>query len=160
MSYTLGQAAKAVGMSKTSILRSIKAGRISAGRDEFGQWAIEPCELHRVYPPLADDTGTGNGTEERGVTGGETALAEASTRAALAVSSADVVARFRARSKAGHLCRICPSNRQPERNDIYVIAVTSDGQPCVSCITSWQRPASLNSWASEWHAGKPSGATP
>jgi len=84
MGYTLGQAAKAVGMSKTSILRSIKAGRISAGRDEFGQWAIEPCELHRVYPPLADDTGTGNGTEERGVTGGETALAEASTRAILA----------------------------------------------------------------------------
>ena len=32
MSYTLGQAAKAVGISKTSILRSIKAGRISAGR--------------------------------------------------------------------------------------------------------------------------------
>jgi hypothetical protein len=84
MGYTLGQAAKAVGMSKTSILRSIKTGRISAGRDEFGQWAIEPCELHRVYPPLADDTGTGNGTEERGVTGGEPALAEATTRATLA----------------------------------------------------------------------------
>jgi hypothetical protein len=84
MGYTLGQAAKAVGMSKTSILRSIKTGRISAGRDEFGQWAIEPCELHRVYPPLADDTGTGNGTEERGVTGGEPALAIATTRATLA----------------------------------------------------------------------------
>ena len=67
MGYTLGQAAKAVGMSKTSILRSIKAGRISAGRDELGQWAIEPCELH--YPPLTDDTARGNGTEERGVTG-------------------------------------------------------------------------------------------
>jgi hypothetical protein len=40
--------------------------------------------LHRVYPPLADDTGTGNGTEERGVTGGETAPPEASTRATLA----------------------------------------------------------------------------
>src|SRR6202030_2605512 len=38
----------------------------------------------RVYPPLTDDTATGNGTEERGVTGGETALAEASTRATLA----------------------------------------------------------------------------
>ena len=71
MGHTLGQAAKAVGMSKTSIL----------GQD---QCRIEPCELHRVYPPLADDTGTGNGTEERGVTGGETALAEASTRATLA----------------------------------------------------------------------------
>jgi hypothetical protein len=84
MGYTLGQAAKAVGMSKTSILRSIKAGRISAGRDEFGQWAIEPCELHRVYPPLTDDTGTPNGAEERGVTGGGAALAEAKARAELA----------------------------------------------------------------------------
>jgi hypothetical protein len=55
-----------------------------AGRDEFCQRAIEPCELHRVHPPLADVTGTGNGTGERGVTGGETALAEASTRATLA----------------------------------------------------------------------------
>ena len=85
MSYTLGQAAKAVGMSKTSILRSIKAGRISAGRDELGQWAIEPCELHRVYPALSeDDPGTGNGTGERAGTGGGTALAVAHARAALA----------------------------------------------------------------------------
>jgi hypothetical protein len=84
MSYTLGQAAKAVGMSKTSILRSIKAGRISAGRDKFGQWAIEPCELHRVYPARTEETVTGNGTGERALTGRETALAEASARAALA----------------------------------------------------------------------------
>jgi hypothetical protein len=56
-------------MSKTSILRSIKAGRISAGRDEFGQWAIEPCELHRVYPALTEDTVAGNGTGERVVPG-------------------------------------------------------------------------------------------
>ena len=84
MSYTLGQAAKAVGMSKTSILRSIKAGRISAGRNEFGQWAIEPCELHRVYPALTDENGTENGTGERAVTGGETAVAQANARAALA----------------------------------------------------------------------------
>ena len=84
MSYTLGQAAKVVGMSKTSILRSIKAGRISAGRDEFGQWAIEPCELHRVYPALTEDTVTGNGPGERAVTGGEMAAAQANTRAILA----------------------------------------------------------------------------
>ena len=83
MGYTLGQAAKAVGMSKTSILRSIKAGRISAGRDEFGQWAIEPCELHRIYPPLTDENDTGNGTGERAVTGGDAALVEANARASL-----------------------------------------------------------------------------
>ena len=84
MGYTLGQAAKVVGMSKTSILRSIKSGRISAGRDEFGNWAIDPCELHRVYPPLIDDNDTGNGTGERAVTGGDTALADANARAFLA----------------------------------------------------------------------------
>jgi hypothetical protein len=83
MGYTLGQAAKAVGMSKTSILRSIKAGRISAERDELGQWAIEPCELHRVYPPLTDDNDAGNGTGERSTTGGNTALVEANARASL-----------------------------------------------------------------------------
>src|SRR4030081_1393094 len=55
-----------------------------AAASESGKWAMEPCEWHRVYPPLADDTGTGNGTKERGVTGGEPALAEASTRATLA----------------------------------------------------------------------------
>jgi hypothetical protein len=83
MGYTLGQAAKAVGMSKTSILRSIKAGRISAGRNEFGQWFIEPCELHRVYPALTDNDDAGNGTAERAVTGGDTALLEANIRATL-----------------------------------------------------------------------------
>jgi len=83
MGYTLGQAAKVVGMSKTSILRSIKSGRISAGRDEFGNWAIEPCELHRVYPALTDDNDTANGTAERAVTGGVPALVEANARASL-----------------------------------------------------------------------------
>jgi hypothetical protein len=43
-----------------------------------------PASCIGFYPPLADDTGTGNGTEERAVTGGETALAEAHARAALA----------------------------------------------------------------------------
>ena len=70
-------------MSKTSILRSIKAGRISGTKDEFGQWCIEPCELHRVYPALPDVT-DGTGAEERAVTGGDIGvLAEATVRAAL-----------------------------------------------------------------------------
>jgi hypothetical protein len=71
-------------MSKTSILRSIKAGRISGTKDDSGQWCIEACELHRVYPALTDVTDD-NGTEERPVTGGDIGvLAEATVRAALA----------------------------------------------------------------------------
>jgi hypothetical protein len=50
MPYSLSQAAEAVGMNRSSILRAIKAGKISASKDEQGEWQIEPAELHRVYP--------------------------------------------------------------------------------------------------------------
>jgi hypothetical protein len=71
-------------MPKTSILRSIKAGRISGTKDEFGQWCIEQCELHRVYPALTDVT-DGTGAGERAVTAGVTpGTGEATIRAALA----------------------------------------------------------------------------
>lgn len=54
MSYTLAQAARAIGRNKTSVLRAIKSGKISAIRDEAtGGWLIEPAELHRLYPPAA-----------------------------------------------------------------------------------------------------------
>jgi hypothetical protein len=52
--YTLGSAARACGLNKTTVLRAIKAGKVSATRDPHGQWAIDPAELHRVYPPVAD----------------------------------------------------------------------------------------------------------
>ena len=65
MSYTLGQAARAVGMSKTSILRSIKAGRISAGRDEFGQWVSSPASCTGFIRPsrMTAVRGTARGNE-------------------------------------------------------------------------------------------------
>lgn len=55
MPYTLGQAAKATGKQKSTILESIRKGRISAIKDEFGRYAIDPAELHRVYPPNTDN---------------------------------------------------------------------------------------------------------
>jgi predicted site-specific integrase-resolvase len=54
MPYSLHQAATACGVNKSTILRAIKAGKISAVRDEQGQWQVEPAELHRVYPPVTD----------------------------------------------------------------------------------------------------------
>ena len=52
-SLSLADAATATGMNKSSILRAIKSGRISATRDELGQWRIEPGDLFRVYPAVA-----------------------------------------------------------------------------------------------------------
>jgi hypothetical protein len=63
MSYTLGQAAKATGMSKSTILRAIKSSRISATKDEAsGDWQIDPAELHRVYPSVAEKGNAKNGS--------------------------------------------------------------------------------------------------
>nr|WP_181717854.1 DNA-binding protein [Sphingomonas sp.]QJS06589.1 recombinase [Sphingomonas sp.] len=56
MAYTLGEAAKATGISKASISRAINSGRISAVKNEGGSFSIEPVELHRVYPPKSSVT--------------------------------------------------------------------------------------------------------
>jgi len=55
MIYSLSEAATAIGMYRSTVLRAIKAGKVSAVKDEHGQWQIEPAELHRVYPPVADN---------------------------------------------------------------------------------------------------------
>ena len=47
---TLGQAAKEAGVSKTTISRAVKSGRISASRNDKGEYNIDPAELFRVYP--------------------------------------------------------------------------------------------------------------
>lgn len=49
MKYTLGTAAKATGKAKSTILRAIKTGTISASKDPAGNYSIDPSELHRVF---------------------------------------------------------------------------------------------------------------
>jgi hypothetical protein len=60
MAYSLGQAAKAAGISKTSLHRAIQKGRVSAAKNDNGSYEIEPSELHRVYPPVADEERSDN----------------------------------------------------------------------------------------------------
>jgi hypothetical protein len=64
LGYTIGQAAKATGKSKSTIFRAIKNGRISASRDESGDFDIDPSELHRVFPKMWENV-PGNASEER-----------------------------------------------------------------------------------------------
>jgi hypothetical protein len=52
MPYNLATAALACGINKSTVLRAIKAGRLSATRSEAGEWCIEVAELHRVFAPL------------------------------------------------------------------------------------------------------------
>jgi len=61
--YTLGTAAKATGMAKSTIHRAIKRGIISARSTSDGRgYEIDPAELHRVYPPIAP-----NGSAEESI---------------------------------------------------------------------------------------------
>jgi hypothetical protein len=52
MPYSLAQAAQACGVNRSTILRAIKSGRISGTKNEFGEWTLEPAEVHRVYLPV------------------------------------------------------------------------------------------------------------
>ena len=54
VAYTLGDAARATGISKSALSRAIGKGTISANRNDDGSFSIEPVELHRVYPPLRE----------------------------------------------------------------------------------------------------------
>jgi chromosome segregation ATPase len=48
-------------MQKSTVLRAIKRGTLSAVRDAAtGQWLVEPVELHRVYPAISE-AGADNG---------------------------------------------------------------------------------------------------
>jgi hypothetical protein len=62
--FTLAEAAKETGLTKPAILKAIQKGRVSAAKDDKGQWLIDPAELFRVYSPTVKKemvgTQTGN----------------------------------------------------------------------------------------------------
>lgn len=61
---TLGQAAKLVGRSKTALTRAIKAGKLSATRNDDGSYTIDVSELSRVYQIVSGSSETGNVTSK------------------------------------------------------------------------------------------------
>ena len=75
MSYTLNEAAKAVGKSKTTIHRAIKSGKISASKLDSGAYAIDPSELHRAFQIGTTERTNRNDTEQY-----ETAIGTADIR--------------------------------------------------------------------------------
>lgn len=49
---TVSQAAKEVGLTRGGLWKAIKEGRLSATKNNHGQFTIDPAELFRVYPPV------------------------------------------------------------------------------------------------------------
>lgn len=56
MEYSLMQAAERAGLSKATIHRAIRSGRLSARRDTGGAYRIDASELARVYPETLQET--------------------------------------------------------------------------------------------------------
>jgi len=99
--YSLAQAAAAVGRNRSSVLRAIKAGKISAVRDDAsGEWRIEPAELYRLYP-VADELGDTQGNAQMRNDAAQVEIRELRARLA---DKDDVIADLRAqrdRAQAG-----------------------------------------------------------
>ena len=66
---SLGQAAKEAGVSKATISKALKIGKLSYVAKTTAGYEIDPAELFRVFPPKP----LGNGKSERSQTPDETA---------------------------------------------------------------------------------------
>jgi hypothetical protein len=80
MPMSLAEAAAVTGMNKTTLLRSIKSGRMTGKKDALGQWQVDEAELLRVYQPAAGAAG------ERGDTRHDAAAALMEARHACALA--------------------------------------------------------------------------
>ena len=61
---SLREAAEETGLTKPALLKAIKKGRISAQKNDRGEWEIDPAELFRVYErkePVSDESETVSG---------------------------------------------------------------------------------------------------
>lgn len=52
MGITLREASEKVGVTRQTLMKAIKTGRVSAEKSDTGEWRIEPVELFRVWPPV------------------------------------------------------------------------------------------------------------
>ena len=74
MGHTLGQAAKAAGVSKTTMRRAINSGRVSATKRDDGSYEIDLAELQRAFPGASVTPRSGDGAAPlaRSVTSNDT----------------------------------------------------------------------------------------
>lgn len=52
LGITLREASEQVGVTRQTLMKAIKTGRISAEKTPAGDWRIEPVELFRVWPAV------------------------------------------------------------------------------------------------------------
>ena len=121
--FSLQQAARAAGKSKPTLLRAIKAGKLSVGRRDDGSYSIDPAELARAYPLTGDiagpmkRSGPGNGAgTDPAILPGEVERAPAAPRRARGNNSrSETKARPRGRGAPGDGRGTPPAPRAADR---------------------------------------------
>ncbi len=68
MVLTLNKAAQTCGHAKSTLLDAIRSGRMTAPKDDRGRYAIDPAELHRVFPFSVTDRSTNRFSEPQPTT--------------------------------------------------------------------------------------------
>lgn len=97
---SIREAVKIYQVSRPTLTKALKNGKVSGVQDDKGQWQIDPAELARVYQPRTDSTAKSGQDELDNFTNkntnlpGEvdtlkTRLAEAEQRAAVAEALAE-----------------------------------------------------------------------
>ena len=62
---TLGEAARQVTVTKSTLHRAINDGRLSANRDDQGHYQIDPAELFRVFEPVTRNAPSNDSEQDR-----------------------------------------------------------------------------------------------
>lgn len=62
---TLTEATEQTSKSKSTLIRAIKSGKLSAQRNEHGDYRVEPSELFRVYKPVTHQDESKNASAQQ-----------------------------------------------------------------------------------------------
>ena len=138
MKYTLGEAAKATGKAKSTILRSVRNGTISASKGPSGAYQIDPAELHRVFEPNGAQNALQNATQppvEQSKHHGETA----DLRLEHAREEVDREKRERERERDQMQATIDDLRARLDRSEDRVTALLAAPEPTRRSWWPWRR---------------------
>ncbi len=139
MEYSPSEAAKLAGVNKSTVLRAVRSGKLSASRHTDGSFTIDASELARVYdlhhlPEAMPRGASAAPPATRGASGSEAAVLRARLEAAEVQAARDREERERERETAeAQLAReretVADLRRRLDRAEERVLALTVQPAP-------------------------------
>ena len=144
MKHTLGQAAKECGVSKSTLSRWIKKGRVSAERQEDGSFLIDASEINRIKELQQQAVaGNGYGTPPLQQSGTPSATSASQLEIDMMREQIQVLRQEREQDRRQHEKTV--EDLRQDRNawraqaERQTLLLTHAQQPPVQKATLWQR---------------------